>query len=87
MDKALAAEKIRECAEKRLANFLGCDVVALPKLKLGELIHLSFLLWGLDETIGGFHSTMAAALKLVGRDAMWEEPKTEEMEEPKVVVN
>jgi hypothetical protein len=45
-----------------------------------------FLTHGDDEVIGGFQGSMGAALKLVGNEIMWEEPKAEEKEE-KVVVN
>jgi hypothetical protein len=90
MDKTLAmkaAEKIRARLEKRLANFLGSDAVDLPRLKLGELLHLSFAIWGEEETIGGFHATFSAVSQLVGREIMWDlEPKIEEMEKPKAAV-
>jgi hypothetical protein len=85
---AKAAEKIRARLEKRLANFLGSDAVDLPRLKLGELLHLSFAIWGEEETIGGFHATFSAVSQLVGREIMWdlEGAKVEEAESPKVVV-
>jgi len=89
VDKKLAAEKIRARLERRLAIFLGCEVGDLPRMKLGTLIHTSFLLWGDGEELGGFHSSMDGVLQLVGREIMWEieTPKTEDAETPKVVVN
>ena len=89
MDKKLAAEKIRARLEKRLATFLVCEVGDLPRLKLGELVHLSFLLWGDGEELGGFHSTMSGVLQILSNEIVWdiETPKTEEAETPKVVVN
>ena len=87
VDKQLAAEKIRARLEKRLANFLGCQVGDLPRIRLGELIHLAFAIWGEEETLGGFHATFSAVSRLVSREILWDlEPKTEETE-PKVVVN
>jgi hypothetical protein len=78
VDKKIAAERIRARLEKRLANFLGCEVENLPRLRLGELIHASFLFWGDGEEMGGFNPTMHAMTQIVGRDILWEsEPKTE----------
>jgi hypothetical protein len=86
MDKKLAAEKIRARLEERLANFLGCEVGDLPRLKLGELVHLAFAIWGEEETLGGFHTTITAVGQLVGQELLWDiEPKAEETETPKVV--
>jgi len=88
MDKKLAADKIRARLEKRLANFLGCEVGDLPRFKIGTLIHTLFLLLGDSEELGGFHTSMDGVLKLVGNEIVWDiEPKTEEAETPKVVIN
>ncbi len=92
VDKKIAAEKIRARLETRLANFLGCEVGDLPRMKLGTLVHTLFLLLGDSEELGGFHTSMDGVLQLVGREIVWDiEPKTEEAEEeaetPKVVVN
>ena len=88
MDKKLAAEKIRARLEKRLANFLGCEVGDLPRMKLGTLVHTLFLLLGDSEELGGFHTSMDGVLKLVGNEIVWDiGPKTEEAETPKVVIN
>jgi len=89
VDRQLAAEKIRARLEKRLANFLGCEVGDLPRIRLGELIHLAFAIWGEEETLGGFHATFSTVSRLVSREILWdlEEPKSEEAETPKVVVN
>ena len=84
VDKKIAAERIRVRLEKRLANFLGCEVGDLPRLKLGELVHLAFAIWGEEETLGGFNTTMNAVGQLVGRELLWDiEPKAEEAETPK----
>lgn len=90
MDKKLAAERIRARLENRLAKFLACDAKDLPPLRLGELIHTSFLLWGDGEEMGGFNPTIHAVVEIVGREILWELPKAEETEQaetPKVVVN
>ena len=79
-DKQVIAGKIRAALEKRLGTLLGCNGRDLPKMRLGELVHLAFLLWD-GEEIGGFNPTVSAILQLVGRDIMWakvEEPKSEE---------
>jgi hypothetical protein len=88
VDKKLAAEKIRARLEKRLATFLACEVGDLPRMKLGELVHLSFLLWGDGEEMGGFHPTMSGVFQLVGRDIVWDiEPTVEEAPTPREVIN
>lgn len=88
MDKKLAAERIRARLENRLATFLCCEAKELPPLRLGELIHTSFLLWGDGETMGGFNPTVHTIVQLVGREILWELPKAAEEEEvPKAVVN
>ena len=88
MHRKLAAEKIRARLEKRLATFLGCEVGDLPRMKLGTLVHTLFLLLGDSEELGGFHTSMDGVLQLVGREIVWDiEPKAEEAETPKVVIN
>ena len=87
MDKKIAAERIRARLEKRLANFLGCEVGDLPRLRLGELVHTSFLLWGDGEEMGGFNPTMHAMTQILTREILWELAKAEEAETPKVVIN
>jgi hypothetical protein len=86
VDNKLAAQKIRARLERRLATFLGCEVGDLPRMKLGTLIHASFLLWGDSEELGGFHTSMHAVMQLCGHEIVWE---VEEQKEPvsPVVVN
>jgi hypothetical protein len=87
VDKKLAAEKIRARLEKRLATFLACEVGDLPRMKIGTLIHTSFLLWGDGEELGGFHSTMMDVLQILNNEIVWDaEPQVEEAETPKAVV-
>jgi hypothetical protein len=80
MNKKLAAEKIRARLENRLAKFLACEVKDLAPLRLGELIHMSFLLWGDGEEMGGFNPTIHALVEIVGKEILWELPKSEETE-------
>ena len=84
VDKKLAAEKIRARLEKRLANFLGCEVGDLPRFKIGTLINTLFLFLGDTHELGGYFASMDGVLKILGNDIMWDvEPKTEEAETPK----
>jgi hypothetical protein len=88
MDKKLAAEKIRARLEKRLATLLGCELQDLPRIKLGTLVHTLFLLLGDSEELGGFHTSMDGVLKILGNEIVWDiQPKPEESETPKVVIN
>ena len=86
MDKKLAAGKIRARLERRLATFLGCEVVDLPRMKIGTLIHTSFLLWGDGEELGGFQSTMSGVLQMLGNEIVWDIEQKED-ETAKVVIN
>jgi len=88
VDKKLAAQKIRARLEKRLATFLGCELGDLPRLKLGTLVHTLFLLWGDSEELGGFHTSMSGVMQILSHEIVWDvEPKAEEAETPKVVIN
>lgn len=88
MDKKLAAQKIRARLERRIANFLGCEVGDLPRVKLGTLVHMLFLLFGDTEELGGFNTSMSGVLQILGNEVVWDvEPKIEEAETPKVVIN
>ena len=87
MDKKLAAEKIRARLEKRLATFLGCEVGDLPRLKIGTLIHTLFLLLGDTEELGGFHTTMAGVLQILGHEIVWDIETKETEEMPREVVH
>jgi hypothetical protein len=91
VDKILAtkaAEKIQARLKQRLANFLGCDVGDLPHMRIGTLAHTFFLLFGDTQELGGFSTTMTGMIQILGNDLVWDvEPKAEEAETPKVVVN
>jgi len=89
VDKKIAAERIRARLEKRLANFLGCEVGDLPRLKIGTLINTLFLLLGDTHELGGYFASMDGVLKILSNEIVWDsEMKVEEAEEtPKVVIN
>ena len=86
MDKKLAAEKIRTRLEKRIADVLECEPSELPRLKLGTCRHFLFLLKGDLEELGGFHTSMAALLQLVGQNLTWD-LEEENTDEPVGVIN
>jgi hypothetical protein len=54
--------------------------------EIGRTDHTSFLLWGDGEEMGSFNPTIHAIVKVVGKDILWELPKTEEAETPKPAV-
>ncbi len=88
VDKKIAAERIRARLEKRLATFLGCELLELPRLKIGTLVHTLFLLLGDSEELGGFNTSMGGLMQILSHEILWDiEPKTEEAETPKVVIN
>ena len=77
-DNEFMARKIRQHLERRVAHALECKANEIPHLKLGTLCHFLFLLLGDEETIGAFHTSMAALLTLLGHGIVWEtEPKEE----------
>jgi len=86
VDKKLAADKIRARLERRLATFLSCEVGDLPRMKIGTLVHTSFLLWGDGEELGGFHTSMGGLMQILSHEILWDiEPKAEET--PREVIN
>ena len=88
MDKTLVAEKIRARLEKRIADVLECRPSELPRMKLGTCLHFLFLLKGDSEEIGGFHTSMAALLQLVGHNLTWDiEEEENEESTPQGVIN
>jgi hypothetical protein len=88
VDKKIAAEKIRARLERRLATFITCEVGDLPRLKIGTLVHTLFLLLGDSEELGGFNTSMGGLMQILSHEILWDiEPKTEEAETPKVVIN
>ena len=89
MDKKIAAEMIRARLEKRLANFLGCEVGDVPRMKISTLINILFLLLGDTHELGGYFASMDGTLKILGNETVWDivETKPEEAETAKVVIN
>ena len=88
MDKKIAAERIRARLEKRLATFLECEVGDLPRFKIGTLINTLFLLYGDTHELGGYFASIDGVLKILGNEIVWDiEPKAEEAETTKVVIN
>ena len=88
MNKELAAQKIRARLERRIATFLGCEVGDLPRMKIGTLVHMLFLLFGDTEDLGGFSTSMSGVLQILGNEVVWDlETKVEEEMPKDVVVN
>jgi hypothetical protein len=86
VDKKIAAEKIRARLERRVANFLGCEVGDLPRMKIGTLVHTLFLFYGDTEEVGRFNTSMSSVLQILSNEIVWDiEAKVEE-EMPKAVV-
>jgi hypothetical protein len=87
LDKKLAADKVRAILEKRIARTLDCKPQELPRMKLGTLIHFVFLLDGTSEELGGFNTTMSAAIQLVGHEILWKEESEEKTQDKDEVIN
>ncbi len=85
MDKQIAAQNIRAILERRISQTLGCKPADLPRLKLGTLAHMMFLLFGDGETLGGFNTTLSGLLQLVGHEILWDIEPKEDTEETKPV--
>jgi hypothetical protein len=88
MNRQVTARRIRQHLERRLAQLLDCKREEVPSMKLGTIVHFLFLLTGDQEEIGGFHTSMAALLQLLGHEIVWDiEPKEESEEVAPEVVN
>jgi hypothetical protein len=87
MNKELAAQKIRALLEARLGRLLDCKPEELPRMKIGSMAHLLFLLMGDSEVMPGFNTALSVLVLLLGPELLWEEPKSEDRETPKVVIN
>ena len=87
--KEFMAGKLREHLERRVAQELECKPSDLPRMKIGTLVHLLFLLRGSSEELGGFHTSMSAVLQLLGHEIVWDiEPKEESDESaPTEIIN
>jgi hypothetical protein len=58
IDKIVVIRNLRMHLERRLSTALGCAPDDLGMLKLGTLIHLSFLLYG-DQEVSAIQSALA----------------------------
>jgi hypothetical protein len=57
-------------------------------MKIGTLINTLFLRHGDTHELGGYFASMDGVLKILGNEIVRDiEPKTEEAETPKVVIN
>jgi len=77
IDKTVVVRNIRIHLERRLSTAMGCAPEDLRNLKLGTLIHLSFLLHGDQECISGFTSCIRGVIDLVGHELVWADPTDE----------
>ena len=60
----------------------------LPSVKIGTLINTLCLLHGDTHELGGYFASMDGVLKVLVNEIVWDiEPKTEEAETSKVVIN
>src|SRR5579863_287719 len=59
----------------RLMRTAGLSEQDLDSLSLAETINTLFLLYGHYGALGNFSVSFEAALKLVGRELMWQEPE------------
>jgi hypothetical protein len=87
VDKKLAAERIRARLEKRVALLLGCQAGELPRMKLGAMVHLLFLLEGHEQGIGGFEASIVTLIAVLGYESVWSDKVEEEPTPQKPVVN
>jgi hypothetical protein len=60
----------------RLMRALDTTEEDLANLSLGELINTLFLIHGDGGSTGNFSVSFGAALKIVGKTMMWQEPET-----------
>lgn len=68
-------ETLRGQIGARLIRTAGMTEGDLEHLSLGEIINTLFLMHGDSGSTGNFNVTFGAALKMVGRELMWQEPE------------
>lgn len=59
----------------RLIRAIGITDGDIEHLSLAELFNTLFVLYGDTGSTGNFSVTFAAAVKMVGRELMWQEPE------------
>ena len=69
-------DTMRRQVSARLMRALNPTKEDLTNLSLGELINTLFLIHGDVGSTGNFSVSFGAALKIVGRSMMWNEPDT-----------
>lgn len=67
-------DTLRGQVSARLMRALDATEEDLANLSLGELINTLFLIHGDGGSTGNFSVSFGAALKIVGRIMMWDEP-------------
>ena len=66
---------LRGQVSARLTRTVGVTEGDLENLSLGEIINTLFLMHGDGGSTGNFSVSFGAALKMVGRELMWQEPE------------
>ena len=67
-------DTLRGQVSARLMRALNATEEDLANLNLGELINTLFLIHGDGGSTGNFSVSFGAALKIVGRTMMWQDP-------------
>jgi hypothetical protein len=68
-------ETLRGQVSARLTRTVGVTEGDLENLSLAEIINTLFLMHGDGGGTGNFSVSFAAAVKMVGRELMWQEPE------------
>ena len=85
LNQKIAADRIRQHLERRLAQLLDCEPSALPRLKIGTLIHTIYTLAGDQQSLAGFSTTMSGILHLIGFNLTWDVDENEETKPAEVI--
>ncbi len=90
IDQKIAADLIRQHLERRLAQLLDCEPSALPRIKIGTLVHTIFLLAGDQQSLPGFSTAMSGLSQLLDFETIWDvkvKETSEELKPEKETVN
>ncbi len=75
-DQEKIAKAIRIALESRLARTIHIAESDLPPMSLGEILNVLFALHGHCDIFGGYGSSAAGIVALIGPDTFWRRPKT-----------
>jgi|GEM_PF-4605041 len=79
-DQEKIAAVMRIALESRLARMIKVAESDLPPMSLGEILNVLFAMHGHCDVFGGYGSSAAGIVALIGPELFWRRPKTNSAE-------